>query len=278
MMSEIDDEDVLLFLQKLTRRVSQTSQQAILNGYINQHIKMLRRVYRFAGDREGGKLRLPLPAIDWEDAFLPEGIRKRVLSSEEEVLMLSDGSNLATVARFGLLCGLRKSNLVGLKWSEVDFVKGEITVSQKASKKKKSPDANTHTLQMTIEMREILTAQLPHKEAGEGQVWTVVVDRTGCTPKSQRRIVKGQRYPLHVQKFDRWFVRRARENKLNIVVHDLRRTMGSRVLTTTGSLSFSQHVLGHASPFTTAKYYAQPNDTNLLAAMEAANRSGWNKP
>ena len=76
---------------------------------------------------------------------------------------------------------------------------------------------------------------------------------------------------MRVAGFERWFLKRAKKLRLDITIHDLRRTTGGRVLSSTGSIEFASKILGHSSPVITAKIYAHALPGDLREAMEVAS-------
>ncbi|GEO16559.1 tyrosine-type recombinase/integrase [Microvirga aerophila] len=155
------------------------------------------------------------------------------------------------------MSSLRRSNLVGLTWSEVDLANRQITVIQKGDR--------IQTIEIDNEMMEILLRQL---DIHPVFVFTYVAKQTYYNKRAERMIIHGQRYPMTVAGFTSWYKRIGKKLDLDIRVHDLRRTGATRMLRETGNLKAVQKHLGHADIKLTAKHYAHVSTGDMIPLQE----------
>lgn len=163
--------------------------------------------------------------------------------------------------QFHLLSGLRKSNCIGLLWTQVDLISGELQVQQKGGR--------VHTIRIDDAMRTILLEQRGRHPV---QVFTFVAQRTYRNARAGDHFEAGKRYPVKVQGFTSWFNRvRKKIGSPDLRIHDLRRAAGSRMLRATNNLKAVQQLLGHGDISTTAKHYAHVLGDDQVALQNLRN-------
>lgn len=193
--------------------------------------------------------------IRWKDHFLrePQERIREASQDEEAALMAAIRGDYAPALRFALLSGCRRAEIVGLKWTAVDFFNREITILGKGDK--------TRVIPMTVAMYDLL-----REEHGNDllAVFTYVVSRA----KKDRRI--GQRRPITMEGFKtEWRRTLNRAGVENFRFHDTRHTAATRLVRATGNLKHAQQLLGHSDLATTSRY-AHVTKDDLRAGMEAA--------
>ncbi len=160
--------------------------------------------------------------------------RKRILDKDEQqALIIAAGqekkaSYLQSLIIFDLATGLRKEELLSVKWADIDFENGQLLVRAEIAKHQKARyvDLNKHALTVL----EVLPRVGEH----------IFCDK------------QGQRF----KNFRRSFQSAATRAKLkNVVIHDLRRTFGSNCVMSGVSLATVQAWMGHESIETTIKHY-----------------------
>jgi integrase len=160
--------------------------------------------------------------------------RKRILEQwEQEALIIASGKekkapHLQAMVIFDLYTGLRKEELLNLKWSDVDFVNEQMHVRAEIAKYNKD-----RYIDLTIQALTVLRS-LPQR--GE----YVFCDKQGNPFKNFRRSFESS-------------VTRAKLK--DVVIHDLRRTYGSNCIMAGVSLATVQKWMGHSSINTTIKHY-----------------------
>ena len=242
------------------------------NGSKNEYLRMCRRMHIYARDTA----QIPgMQTIDWrKQCWLRTHQRTREFTYAEEAYMFgSPREDMNIVGKFGMVTGLRLENLVKLKWSEVDFDNLTVEVTQKQSSQ--STEAHPHTIRMTKWMIAALKDQVRYAAAGNGQVWTRVSTRTIFNRITKKQEARGERTPMTESAFYSWFRGRAdgipgpkHKDYISLIPHDMRRSVGGRVLSATGSMAWAQAVLGHHDIKTTQKYYAHYRTIDVMQAME----------
>ncbi len=160
--------------------------------------------------------------------------RKRILDRiEQHALVIAAGKEkkapyLQALIIFDLNTGLRKEELLSIKWTDVDYENAQLLVRAEIAKYNKSRyvDINKDAL-------SVLKALPRHGEY-------VFCDKQGDRFKNFRRSFQSA-------------VTRAKLE--NVVIHDLRRTFGSNCIMAGVSLATVQAWMGHASINTTIKHY-----------------------
>ena len=232
---------------------------------VNADLDVLRAVMRRARDVWEVKLgREP----NWKAVKLAEPAqRKRYLSPEEETLLLGKlPGDLAVMARFSILTGVRLSSAYGLRWEHVQQSDDRVVfVNAKSARK-----GEVHDLPMTPALR-LLLGGLRGQHATH--VFTYLcshASRPGAKPVRQ----VGERYPYTKWNWRKAWYKALRDLGLqNLRWHDLRHTAASRLVKKTGNIAMAQRMLGHASIRTTQRYAHVAVD-DLRAGMHAMSRTG----
>lgn len=178
----------------------------------------------------------PLVAID---KLEENNIRDRVLSLEEEERLFKNLTEYQkAIVLIDLRTALRKAKLLQLKWEDIDF-ENKIIKIVKIRKGKPVPDS----LPLTKEAEECLL-NLPRLSE---YVFT--------------NIYKGFANALK------------NANIENFTFHDLRRTVGTRMLTSGSDIRTVQQQLGH-SRVTTTERYTHPDMQERRQAVEKLDSYG----
>lgn len=229
------------------------------NATVNREVELARRVWKHAESRS-----YDVAPILWGKLLLPEPTeRVRELSSDEECKLFNAlPEHLKPVVDFALLSGQRRSEVIGLRWADVDLTGARATVDAK------SRDGRRHTFPLTPRMVALIANQ---PKAGPF-VFTYVCKKTTARHKAKR--VKGQRYPFSKQGWMReWRTALKAAGIEDFRFHDLRHTTGTRALRATGNLKAVGKLLGHSDVATTARYaHALENDVrDMMIAAESRN-------
>lgn len=189
--------------------------------------------------------------IEWKDHFLkePQERIREASQTEEAALMAAIRGDYAPALRFALLSGCRRAEIVGLKWTAVDFFNREITVLGKGDK--------TRVIPMTVAMYDLLRA-----EHGN--------DPLAVFTYEPKRDADARRRPITIEGFKtEWRRALKRAGVENFRFHDTRHTAATRLVRATGNLKHAQRLLGHSDLATTSRY-AHVTKDDLRAGMEAA--------
>lgn len=151
-----------------------------------------------------------------------------------------------TIARDGLwlylLTGLRKSELLTLKWSDIDFQRGEIRLEDTKSGRRH---------------------YVPASEAAKAKLESM--PRLDGNPYVLPGAIEGN----HLVNIDKpWQRVRKAAGLEHVRLHDLRRTVGSWLASSGNSLHLIGRVLNHTNPSTT-QIYARFGDDPVRQALDA---------
>ena len=155
----------------------------------------------------------------------------------------------------GLLCGLRRGEICGLKWADVDLGEGILHIRSQRQRLNDGrlvdvppkSDAGRRDIPIPRELRPILAA----RAAIGGYVTTL-------TPEGLR---------IALERAER------RAGVKHIGLHGLRHTMATNAVRGGVSLRLVQNLLGHTSYTLTARVYTHPDLEMLRYAVDAAYQS-----
>lgn len=244
-------------------RGAKTTDELVSPSTVNRSVTQpLRKVLLFA--REVGKA--PIQKIKWSKLLLKEPKeRTRELRDEEQVALFDNGlrDDYKPMVEVALLLGLRRSELIGLKWEHVDFGARNIRVLGKGDTDEKVP--------MLPAARDILWSLWSEPDRHPDFVFTFIAQRT--RDYGGTRLVKGERYPYVAQGWKSAFRRAVDKAGLkDYRVHDNRHTAASRLHREIGLVGV-QEVLRHRQIATTRKYTHVNDQEKRDALQRAADKS-----
>jgi integrase len=227
---------------------------AVKNASVNRETALLRRVVNWCSARG-----FDVPAIAWREARLKEAaVQTRVLTpAEESRLFEALPDSLKPIVEFAILSGQRKSEIVTLRWSDVDLAAGRAAVWAKGGRR--------HSFPLTPRLVAIIANQ-PKVCA---QVFTYVAERSAPRRSDRPQRVKGERYPFSRQGWDRKWRKAVRDAKIDgFRFHDTRHTAASRL-----DLETAFELLGHSDIRTTKRYFhtAENRVRERMIAAESRN-------
>ena len=221
----------------------------------NRCVELLRAAWRWA-DRKGGILPSgvddPTGRYSGGDGFkYRERDRERWLRPSETKALLERveaeaNPFIRAAIPLLLLTGLRKGELLGLRWTDVDLERSEVTLRQT---KTGQPQARILPRPATDILR-----QLPRVQGSE---W---VFPSPVNPEKSLGDIK-----------KRWRRIRRDVGLDDVTLHDLRRTAGSYMAQAGVPLQVIGEVLGHSHPGIT-KVYARLSDANRREALETLGK------
>jgi integrase len=168
-----------------------------------------------------------------------------------------------TIVLAAALTGMRRGELFGLKWSDVDYAKGLIritrsVVDQIEGKPKTAPSRRPVPMDGTL-ARALRDHQSRTTFRGTDD-WVFASEASlGRRPLWPDAVLKRHVMPA---------VQAAGISK-NVGWHTFRRTTASLLLATGASVKVSQELMGHASPMMTLGTYAQAIGDDKRAAQSA---------
>ena len=231
-------------LKRLSTETQYKKQRSLAS--VNRELSLLRRVFNVA-HREGWILKTPFFSSDKLISIADEKKRERILSREEEQILLEhcieERTHLKAIIICALDTGMRQGEIFSLKWRDIDLNKGLINIAALNTKTLQSRQvAITARLKVLLEERQSLLAQLD--------------------PNYLDRLVFGIRKSIFVA-FDNL---RTRSGITDIRFHDLRHTAATRLVQAGLSIQEVGRILGHTQANTTYRYINLTLDTAKRAA------------
>jgi len=199
-------------------------------------------------------------AIDWGYAkenqvsrvkFFSEkdNLKERILSADEERLLLeSSPDHLRPIVVVAVQTGMRKSEILGLKWKSVNMEKREIKVEKTKSGKMRIVPVNKE-----------LHVELIKLKKNERSEWVFLNLETGQPLKDVKRAFKGAC---------------SRAGIRDLRFHDLRHTFASRLIEKGADLITVKELLGHSSVKTTERYTHSNRDQKRKAVESLSGERG----
>lgn len=262
-LSEIDDNRIAQAVAKrrgeYNQKVTKGSPRLVSRNTVDLTMtKRLRQIMLRARDVWEVEIR----SVKWAQHFIgSDEERVREAQPEEEAaLMTKLARGFDEAIRFAFLTGCRRMEIVGLRWTKVDWFNRKITVVGKGNKSRGIP--------MDDELYALLWSLKGHHNEF---VFTFEAKFNKRLPDG-RVLVAGQRYPL--RKYTFASIHRDAAEKAGLVnwrMHDTRHTTATRVLRKS-NLRVVQKLLGHSDPKTTTRY-AHVQDDDIRSAL-AASRGG----
>lgn len=227
----------------------------VKNASVNREISLLRRVIEWNEARD-----FETPDIKWKQTRLAEAAPiTRVLADDEETRLFEAlPASLKPIVEFALLSGQRKSEIVMLRWVDVDLPNQRATVWAKGQK--------PHPFPLTPRLVALITIQ----PKGLDQVFTYICERDSPPQKNREPRLKGKRYPFTPQGWARKWRKALTDAKIEgYRFHDNRHTAATR----TGSIEAANQLLGHSDFKTTKRYFHTGEDVvrNAMIAGESRN-------
>ena len=242
LLSEISQRDLQLHFAKRRKDRADSS--------INREIENARAIWRHAERTRFDVGELP----DWAALRyrVPDQVPRELSPAEEAKLFEALREDLKGVADFALKSGWRRSEIMGLRWSDVDLGARQAVTRIKGG----------------AVIRRPLTATLVAIIANQPKVGPFVFSYVCQQSRDKRR--KGVRYPMTATAFRKgWAAALAACGIDDFRFHDLRHTTGTRIVRATGNLAAAKAALAHTNIKTTLRY-AHVLDDDVRAALDAS--------
>ncbi len=236
--------------EKADRLTSSTirSYHRIISSMLTKAVKWGYIPYNPAANAE-------LPKMDTKEAaHLEEADARRLLA-----LLHNEPIKYRAAITFDLLSGLRRGELLGLRWSDVDFDSETISVVQTSSYVP-GKGIYTDTPKNKTSSRPLKLSRSAFLLLREYQEWQNS-QRELCgdrwKDKDGRIFTTDEGVPLHPDALSKWFRTFVRRNNFpDIHIHSLRHTYASLMIADGTPLVVVSRRLGHAQVSTTANIYA----------------------
>ncbi|MFX4261307.1 tyrosine-type recombinase/integrase [Pelotomaculum propionicicum] len=198
-----------------------------------------------------------------EKVETPELTKKAVhawtLEEAKKFLLVAEGSRFYTLFTLALSTGMRRGELLGLRWQDIDMRDnlGIINIRNGLSKQRTLEVTKTENSQRAVVISCLMVELLKEhglkqleeqlKMGDEYQHNGLVFCSTIGTPLNAENVVKRHFYPLVKKAEIKW-----------ITFHGLRHCYATLALAADASLKVVQQRLGHASIKTTGDIYSHP--------------------
>lgn len=178
-----------------------------------------------------------------------DSVKERILTQEEEVRLLeASPGHLKPILKVALNTGMRRGEILGLRWSQVDLDKKAIRVERTKSGKNRYVFLNSNLLSVFEEL---------HKAEGK----TEHVFRNSQTGQPFRDVKKAFKSACE------------KAGIQNLRFHDLRHTFASRLVERGADLITVKELLGHSTVKMTERY-THPNLAQKQKAVETLSQNG----
>jgi integrase len=169
----------------------------------------------------------------------------RLGAAFDELEVGGANSKAVAIARLWALTGCRRNEIAALRWSEVDFPRGLLVLSETKTGRSIRPLGAAAIALLQSLPRKAMTAFVFPAEAGEG----------------------------HYQGTKRLWAKAIKKAKLpGVTPHTLRHTVGSTAISSGEALALTGAILGHTNPRSTAIYAHIQHDPSRDAASRVAKR------
>ena len=172
-------------------------------------------------------------------------------------LLPSQELKYQSAAFFAVLCGLRREEIVGLKWNDIDFENKTLKIKRAAVQEKGrgTVEGNTKTESSKRELRlpnelipllKRIKSEQAQKKLKLGEKW---INEDWIFTQWNGKL-------LNLATVSAWWSDFVNENKLKkITFHDLRHTAASYLIKSGTDIITVSKILGHAKPSTTTNIY-----------------------
>lgn len=190
------------------------------------------------------------PVLNVSKPSLPRG-RVRFLDEDERLRLLdacqeSSNQYLYTIVVLAISCGMRKSEIMNLRWSDVDLQKGKITLYETKNNEIRVVSLSSHALDLVNDLdkkRRLDTTLLfagndPERPIDFRSAWRVALKKSGVC---------------------------------QFTFHDLRHSCASYLVMNGASLVEVAEVLGHRGGVAMAKRYAHLSEEHCTKVLSSMN-------
>lgn len=195
----------------------------------------------------------------------------------KELLELVKDTNIYLPVLLCVIYGLRRSEVLGLKWQNIDFENETIWIRETLQQSTKAicgqsnytsepkTESSNRTLPMTTQIKQALLQQKKKQEERKQLISSVYISNDYvCTFENGKEIT-----PNYLsRKFHEIIMK---SNLPKVRLHDLRHSSASNLLNSGFNHVQVADWLGHSSSTTTLKYYAHIDKTSKLAIANSLN-------
>jgi integrase len=235
-LQDVGAEDVERYKAQRRAEISEATGRQIAPATVNRETACLKTLFNKAV--EWGRIETnPAQRVK---KFREASAKERVLSRDEARRLIAQAAlRIKPVLILALNTGMRKGEILSLKWKDIDFIKGFILISESKAGKSRTIPMNGPVFETLRGMEECS-------------------DYVFFNPGTQ----------AHVQDIKTGFKAACRRAKIKeLRVHDLRHTAASWMVEAGVDLVTVSKILGHSSIQMTMRY-AHPTPENMRRAVE----------
>ena len=234
-------------LPDITTELAREYQRRVVKGgaslaYADRHVAIAKAMFGYVAPH------LPNP-FKLVKMFRPDNTLVRMLTDEQEAELLRNARELKTknmpwlpgIILVALRTGLRRNNILSLKWEQVNFDTRSIAVIQKGKRRLSVPIA-TDLIEALQELQTLSNSEYVFPNINTGKPY-------GHFDKSWKKLKLASGIPLHFR------------------FHDLRHHVATKLARNTRNPLIVQTILGHSALATTQKYMHVFN-TDLTDAVD----------
>lgn len=266
LVANIKPSDIDLFYAKLQSKDHPYSTKPLSPSSTQRHHSLLHRAFEFAV-RDGILEFNPCDRIDRPKSSRQEPVMPDMAEVQKRIDALH-GTEFYLPVVVALMTGMRKSEVLGLKWSDVDYKKRELFIRRVrqyiCTKSLENIELNAYTRLVpqvvgNIE-RDYPKAKKNHKVSISAELCDML--REENKRQAENRLAHGEKYVETGFMFVDDLGVPVLPNNLSKVMagvcryHDLRHLNGVQLLRAGHSVADVAGHLGHTTPQTTLKYYA----------------------
>lgn len=259
-------------LQKLTAsHIDTFYAQKLKNGRLDnkgglsqRYIQYIHRTLSEAlGHAVKKKLLITNPIKDITNIPKVSKYRAQIYDKNEivQLLNISRGSELECPIALAALCGLRRGEALGLKWSDIDFKNSTLSITRQLIATDEGYEFDTPKSETSIRKISIPNTVLSILENQKIKYENLKTALKGDFKDNNLVCSYSDGMPINPKSFSKIFAYFLKKNKLNhIRFHDLRHSYASLMLVSGSSLKVTSELLGHSTISLTADTYTHVID------------------
>lgn len=260
-LSQIDAESIKRYIGYLQTEATTQDGKPLSPTTVKRHFETLRNILNYAL-RFGYIQSDPFLKLSTKDKphrqtkqieFLkPDEARKFILALESEPLYWKCFMNII------LVCGLRRGECIGLKWSDINSKELTISINRNVTIDQESPQKYAVTSPKsgkprTVPLSHSVSKMLESLKASQKEKYGAEIPPTAYIFCREENLFEPI-YPTTPTRWQSRFVKR--HNLPNVSPHDLRHTAATLALESGANLKAVQTLLGHSDASTTMSFYA----------------------
>ena len=265
-------------LQKITPMILQRYYAELMktkklsSNTVKKHHNLLHLALKTA-QKQGVLQTNPADMVEVPKTVTPE-IGYYDMEQLQQLFSLSEGNRLEVVIKLGGILGMRREEIMGLKWEAIDFEKRIISISEVRTSagseivvKEPKTGSSYRTLYMPDEIVKILRNEYDAQQKNKRFFGNSYNDSGYVVVAKDGRPIR----PNYISELFKKFI--SDNNLPPITLHGLRHSFASVANAKGVTLYDIGKVLGHSTPSTTGKIYTHLFDKNHQELLEKL----WNE-